>query len=140
VNEKECTTNASAILTVAPRLRRPATTEELLAAVAVLESIAPTPTKESDYELIDVDQHPQLESFLDSVTRYRNCDWLDYKIRVHRVVPCVDCQRPIVRVKFSHDEEIRDCDAVQRRDGRWFADLLRAHECSQHEGQEELGQ
>jgi hypothetical protein len=105
----------------------------------MLESIAPTPRKESDYELIDVDQHPQLESFLDSVTRYRNCDWLDYKIRVRRVGPCVDCQRPIVRVKFSHDGEIRDCDAVQHRDGCWFADLLRAHECS-HEGQEGLGQ
>lgn len=127
MNEKECTTNASAIQTSTPRPLRPATTDELLAAVAVLKAFPPHRIECADFERIETDSI--LESSLDYVARYRDNDWLDHKVRVSKVVPCCDCQRPIVKIRFSHNKEIRYVDAAQYRDGSWFADVLREHEC-----------
>lgn len=140
VNEKDCTTNASAILTSTPRRPRPATTEELLAAGAMLEVFQPNRVECTDFERIETDSI--LESFLNYVARYRDNDWLDHKVRVFKVVPCGDCRRPIVKIRFSHNEEMRYVDAVQHRDGRWFADVLREHECRGMQSEElsEAGQ
>jgi hypothetical protein len=55
---------------------------------------------------------------------------LEHRIRVRRVAPCPDCQKPIVEVRFDHDGQRRICDAAQGAHGElWRANVLAEHDC-----------
>jgi hypothetical protein len=55
---------------------------------------------------------------------------LEHRIRVRRVVPCPDCEKPIVEVRFDHTGLRRICDAIEgKHDEIWRANVLAEHEC-----------
>jgi hypothetical protein len=89
-----------------------------------LDALTPPPVAPARSERIEVCEE------LAILLRLEPSDWLEHKVRVRRVVPCPECEKPIVEVRFDHDGHHRVCDAVEgKHDEIWRANVLAQHEC-----------
>jgi hypothetical protein len=93
---------------------------------AILDALGP-PAVPDRSERIEVDE--ELANLLE-LEPIEGMPPLEHRIRVHRVFPCPDCQKPIVEIRFDHNGQHRVCDAVQRKlDVVWLANIITEHDC-----------
>jgi hypothetical protein len=95
---------------------------------ALVESMSrPTPPDPAETVEIPEDVEPLLDS--DCSPPEPGFPPLEFRVRVHRVVPCPECLAWIVQVKFHRNNRRRICDGIKDCNENWFANILIPHDC-----------